>query len=71
VVVEGENGRYVPPGDPSALNASIRQLLSGPEEADRLGANGRKLIERQMNLDLYVERLTGFLNEAIKGGRGG
>ena len=67
VVLEGENGRYVSPGDPSALSASIRQLLSRPEEADRLGANGRKLVERQMNLDLYVERLTGFLEDAIKG----
>jgi glycosyltransferase involved in cell wall biosynthesis len=72
VVVEGENGRYVPPGDPSALSANIRQLLSGREEADRLGANGRKLVERQMNLDLYVERLAGFLHAAIEseGGRG-
>jgi len=71
VVVEGENGRYVPPENPSALSASIRQLLSGPDEAERLGANSRKLIEREMNLALYVERLTGFLDEAIKGGRGG
>ena len=68
VVLEGENGRYVPPRDPSALNHEIRQLLSNPEAVKKLGANGRNLIERQMNLDLYVERLTGFLNEAIKAG---
>src|SRR6266487_2699830 len=54
VVIEGENGRYVPPGDPSALSTEIRRLLSRPEEAVRLGANGRKLVECQMNLDLYV-----------------
>jgi glycosyltransferase involved in cell wall biosynthesis len=66
VVVEGENGRYVPPQDPAALNREIRRLLSSPEDARRLGDNGRDLIERQMNLDLYVERLTGFLDEAIK-----
>jgi glycosyltransferase involved in cell wall biosynthesis len=66
VVIEGENGRYVPPGDPSTLNAEIRHLLSRPDEADRFGVNGRKLIECQMNLDFYVERLTGFLDEAIK-----
>lgn len=69
VVVESENGRYVPPGDPSTLNVEIRRLLSRPEEADRLGANGRKLIECQMNLDLYAQRLAGFLHEAI--GKGG
>ena len=68
VVVEGENGRYVPPGDPSTLSAEIRQLLSNPAEAARMGANGRKLVEGQMNLDLYVQRMADFLNEAIKTG---
>ena len=66
VVVEGENGRYVPPGDPSTLRTEICRLLSSPEEGVRLGANGRELIECQMNLDLYVQRLAGFLHEAIR-----
>jgi glycosyltransferase involved in cell wall biosynthesis len=65
VVVEGDNGRYVPPGDPVALRAEISRLLSRPEEAARLGANGRKLVEREMNLDLYAQRLAGFLDEAV------
>jgi glycosyltransferase involved in cell wall biosynthesis len=69
VVVEGENGRYVPPGDSSTLSSEIRLLLSRPQEAARLGANGRNLVESQMNLDLYVQRLTGFLQEAIGEGR--
>jgi glycosyltransferase involved in cell wall biosynthesis len=65
VVVEGENGLYVSPGNPSILATEIRRLLSLPGEAARLGANGRKLIECQMNLDLYVQRMAGFLREAI------
>jgi glycosyltransferase involved in cell wall biosynthesis len=65
VVVEGENGQYVLPGDPSALGSEIRRLLSLPEEAIRLGANGRKLVECEMNLDLYVRRLSKFLQETI------
>ncbi|MGA2999420.1 glycosyltransferase family 4 protein [Bradyrhizobium sp.] len=68
VVVEDKNGRYVPPGDPSSLRAEIRRLLSSPTEAIRLGADGRNLVERQMNLDLYVKRLTGFLHEAVEEG---
>jgi glycosyltransferase involved in cell wall biosynthesis len=68
VVVEGENGRYVPPKDPSTLSAEIRRLLSNPEEAVKMGANGRRLIECQMNLDIYVRRLADFLNETIKSG---
>jgi glycosyltransferase involved in cell wall biosynthesis len=70
VVVEGDNGRYVPPGDPAALRTEILRLLSDPEEAARLGANGRKLIEREMNLDLYAQRLAGYLSDAVNADEG-
>jgi hypothetical protein len=56
----------VPSGDSVTLRVEISRLLSEPEEAARLGANGRKLIETEMNLDLYAQRLTGFLDEAVK-----
>jgi glycosyltransferase involved in cell wall biosynthesis len=65
VVVEGENGRYVPPGDPLALRAEIRRMLDHSQETNSLGTRGRQLIEQQMNLDLYSERLTDVLREAI------
>src|SRR6202011_2152795 len=42
VVVEGENGRYVPPGDPSALGTETRRFLSRPEEAVGLAPTGRR-----------------------------
>jgi len=70
VVIEGDNGRYVPPGDPQSLRTEIERLLSQRDEAARLGANGRKLIEREMSLDLYVERLTGFLHAAVRDEQG-
>jgi glycosyltransferase involved in cell wall biosynthesis len=54
VVVEGETGLYVPPQDPAALRQAIQFLLDHPEEAARMGAKGRKVIETQMNLDQYV-----------------
>jgi glycosyltransferase involved in cell wall biosynthesis len=65
VVVEGENGQYVPAEDPSTLSAKIREWLSRPDKVIKLGGNGRKLIEHQMNLDLYVQRLLSFLREAV------
>jgi glycosyltransferase involved in cell wall biosynthesis len=65
VVVEGDNGRYVPPGDSVILRTEICRLLSCPEEATRMGANGRKLVESEMNLDRYAQRLARFLDEAV------
>lgn len=57
VVVEGENGRYVRAGDPDDLRDTIVRLISDPEECARMGAAGRQLIESEMNLDNYVDRL--------------
>ena len=42
-IVEGETGRYVPPGDAGALRAAIEDLLADPDEAARLAAVGSAL----------------------------
>jgi glycosyltransferase involved in cell wall biosynthesis len=68
VVVEAENGTYVPLGDPAALRTAIERLLANPEQATRLGRGGRRTVEQGMSLDLYVERLSAFVREAIAEG---
>jgi glycosyltransferase involved in cell wall biosynthesis len=65
VVVEGETGLYVPPGDPQALRTAIEHLLANPQEAKRMGQAGRRLVEQMMSLDCYVERLSRFVAEHI------
>ncbi len=57
VVIDGETGIYVPPGDPQALREAIEYLLANPDLAERMGQAGRRLIEQSMSLDRYVERL--------------
>ena len=57
VVVEGETGLYVPPEDATALRTAIVKLLDDPDEAARMGRNGRKRIINYMSLERYVERL--------------
>jgi glycosyltransferase involved in cell wall biosynthesis len=66
VIVEGETGRYVAPGDPQALREAIVALLNHPEEAERMGRAGRRLVEQQLSLDRYVDRLAGLVREAIE-----
>lgn len=67
IIVEGESGLYVPPGDAPALRTAITGLLARPDEAARLGKGGRQVIEREMNLDRYVERLAAIVHETIAG----
>jgi len=64
VIVDGENGLYVTPEDPVSLRQAIEHLLAHPEEAERMGKNGRKQIEEEMSLDRYVERLNRIVEEA-------
>lgn len=61
VVVEGETGLYVAPEKPEELRAAIMRLLDHPEEAERLGQNGRFRILSEMSLTRYVDRLSHFV----------
>jgi len=54
-VVDGWNGYYVEPGNVGQLRERIRRLLDHPEEAKRMGANGRAMVEERFTLDKYVE----------------
>lgn len=65
VVVEGETGLYVPPGDVAALRQAIRRLLDDPREAERMGRAGRRLVEERMNLDHYVARIGAHVRAAL------
>lgn len=62
VIVHGETGLYVPPGDPQALREAILYLLDHPEEAERMGRNGRHRVEQLMSLDCYTERLSQLIH---------
>jgi glycosyltransferase involved in cell wall biosynthesis len=65
VIIEGENGQYVAPGDPVALRAAIEYLLAHPETIQQFGKAGRRLVEQHMSLDCYVERLGGIVQAVI------
>jgi glycosyltransferase involved in cell wall biosynthesis len=66
-IVDGENGLYVPPGDPRQLRAAIERVLKDPEEAARLGRGARAFIEQHASLDLFVDRVTRAVQEACDG----
>ena len=65
VVVERETGLYVPPEDATALREAIVRLLDRPDEAARMGRNGRSRIERSMSLSHYATRLNKFVQPLV------
>jgi glycosyltransferase involved in cell wall biosynthesis len=51
LVVDGETGLLVPPGDVAALRAAIERLLGDPELRRRLGAAGRRRAAERFSWD--------------------
>lgn len=54
---DGVNGLYVAPGDVAGWKTAITRLLNNPDEAARMGAQGRRDIETTISLDHWVERI--------------
>lgn len=57
VVRDEETGLYVEPQDAKALRTAIERLLARPEEANAMGAAGKRVIDVEMSLDHYCTRL--------------
>jgi glycosyltransferase involved in cell wall biosynthesis len=66
-IVLEPNGLYVPPGDPAALRRAIVYLLDHPEERARLGAAGRRLVERLMTVDHFTRRMVSLVEQVSTG----
>lgn len=64
VVVDGETGLYVTPGDAAELRAAITTLLDDPALARRMGAAGRRRVETHMDVVAYARDLDTVVHPA-------
>jgi glycosyltransferase involved in cell wall biosynthesis len=58
------NGLYVPPGDSVALRRAIAYLLDHPEERARLGAAGRRAVERLVTVERFAQGIARLVEDA-------
>jgi glycosyltransferase involved in cell wall biosynthesis len=58
VVVDGQTGLTVPPGDPAALARAICRLLANPELRRQMGRAGRKLVLEQYSREKLLRDTT-------------
>ncbi|MFK7804094.1 MAG: glycosyltransferase family 4 protein [Anaerolineae bacterium] len=63
VIQDGITGVYAEPNNPAALRHAIETLLNDQKATDKMGKAGRKIIETEMNLDKYTERLNNFIKQ--------
>lgn len=61
VVEDANAGVAIPPGDPAALASAIRTLAGAPALCQKLGKNGRNIVETKFSRDTLAERFTTLL----------
>ena len=66
VVVDGETGRLVEPGDVAALAQALREALADPERARRMGEAGRRRVEAHFSWERIADRTLAVYRDAIE-----
>jgi glycosyltransferase involved in cell wall biosynthesis len=66
-VIDGETGILVEPGNVAQLREAMKDLLANPDKARAMGERGRQRVEDELNLDVYVSRLSQLIQEVVDG----
>jgi glycosyltransferase involved in cell wall biosynthesis len=65
-VRDGQDARVVPAGDREAMRVAIHELLTDRDQAERLAANARAVVDAGRNLDGFVDAVRGVLAEVTE-----
>ena len=68
-VLDGLTGLVVPPRDPSAFAAALRRILTDRELRERMGAEGRVVVERDFTLDGFRRAHTALYRQLLASGK--
>lgn len=66
LIEDRKTGRLVPARDPQALAVAIRDVLSDPAAASRMGAAGRIVVREQFTADRMVANTTAIFDAALQ-----
>ena len=64
LVVDGETGLFVPPGDPRALRAALERLLADEQQRSAMGAAGRRRVRERFSWDVVTDATLAVYAEA-------
>jgi glycosyltransferase involved in cell wall biosynthesis len=69
LVLDGETGHLVPPGDAAAITRALLALAAEPERAASLGAAGQRLQRERFTGEAMVEGYAQAFEEAVQRGQ--
>jgi len=65
IVIDGENGVLVPPGDVDALAAALRRIIDDPQTRQQMGINGRQLAVERFAIGTVVSDTMQVYREVV------
>lgn len=65
VIRDGETGLVVPPKDSGRLAERILEVLDDPMRARAIGESGRRLVQKEFNVETMVRRTAGLYEEVL------
>jgi glycosyltransferase involved in cell wall biosynthesis len=68
IVVQGETGVLVPPGDPAALAAALRELIADPARRARMGQAARRRARENYSAAAVVPRIEAVYRDVLRPG---
>ena len=66
LIEDHKTGLLVPARDPQALAAAIREVLSDPTAASKMGADGRDVVRERFTVDRMVANTTAIFDAAMQ-----
>lgn len=69
LIIDGRNGFHVPPNDVAQLRDRMQFLLDHADEAERMGGEGRRMIEQHFTIDRYISELRDTLSAIGSGSK--
>jgi glycosyltransferase involved in cell wall biosynthesis len=66
IIQDGVNGLLVPPGNSSALASAIIELLQNKRKAQKMGTEGRRVVEQNFNIQTNVNQIQELYSNLLK-----
>lgn len=71
MIMDGENGRLIPPADAPALAAAIRDILEDRAATDRIRENARRTVTERFTVSRMVAQYEDLFEQLALGAEGG
>jgi glycosyltransferase involved in cell wall biosynthesis len=71
LIIDGETGVLVPPGEVRSLTAALDRLIKLPEERERLGMAGYRRVREHFEAEAGIHQLAAMLRQSMAAKAGG